>query len=135
MKELFVWQDRYSLNVGTIDQQHKNWLGIMNKLFHVFSNKGNKTEVLKILQEMKSYTVFHFGVEERYFAQYNYADAENHKKMHKEFIVTLDKFKIDYERDSKTLTMEMMTFMQKWLTKHILKEDIKYSKLFTSKGL
>lgn len=135
MQELFKWQDRYSINVGTIDSQHEKWLGIMNKLFIIFKNKGSKTEILRILQEMKSYTVFHFGTEERYFAKYNYAEAEKHKQLHKEFIKTLDKFRADYERDSSTLTMEMMAFMQKWLTNHIIKEDVKYANLFASKGL
>ena len=84
---------------------------------------------------MKSYTIYHFGAEERYFSKFNYEKAESHKKLHKEFIATLDKFKKDYENDSKTLTMQMMTFMQKWLVNHISKEDVKYSKLFLSHGL
>lgn len=35
---------------------------------------------------MKAYTVFHFATEEKFMAQYNYPDYENHKKEHVEFI-------------------------------------------------
>ena len=134
-KELFKWLPTYSIKIDAIDEQHKKWLGIMNNLFHAFKNKGDKEEILKVLKEMKKYTIFHFGIEERYFTQFNYVEAGNHKKLHTEFVAKLEKFQMDYENDSRTLTMEMMTFMQNWLINHIVKEDVKYAKLFSSHGL
>jgi len=134
-KELFKWQPNYSMQVASIDVQHKKWIGIMNKLYQVFASSKNRVDILKILQEMKTYTLFHFRMEEKYFDQFKFEEAEKHKQLHAEFVATLNKFKKDYENDSTALTYEMMLFVQNWLSNHILVEDKKYSKLFNEHGL
>lgn len=132
-KELFVWNSMYELGIDRIDEQHKKWLTIMNKLYSSFVKKEAKDTILAIITEMEDYTVYHFSTEERYFKQFGFTQEATHVRKHEDFKLELKNFRQDYEKNAASLTYKVMTFMQKWLREHIMKSDKEYVKLLKSK--
>lgn len=74
------WNDSLSVGIVEVDNQHKKLVGMLNDLSEAMkARKGN--EVLgKIISDVVAYTRTHFAVEEKYFAQFCYPDAAEHKK-------------------------------------------------------
>ncbi len=60
---MIEWNDKYSVGVIRIDEEHKKLIGIINKA--TVTNKFNKepSEVLVILDEMSDYAANHFLTE------------------------------------------------------------------------
>jgi len=133
MKELFVWNQTYELGIQTIDEQHKKWLGIMNKLYNSFVKKEASDKVLSIIKEMEDYTIYHFSSEERFFKQFGFIQESAHLKLHNDFKLELKKLKTEYEKSPLSLTYKLMTFMQNWLRAHILEADKQYVSLLKGK--
>lgn len=133
MKELFVWNSEYELGIPAIDNQHKKWLGIMNKLYNAFVKNESKQVILEIIEEIQEYTDYHFSTEENYFMQFSDKEFIAHLQLHQDFIKELKSLKARFTKEPDALTYKVMKFMQSWLTNHILKSDKQYIDLLKNK--
>lgn len=132
---MIIWNDSLSVNVAELDQQHKKLIAMINEL-HEAMKSGKGKEVLgRIVNGLISYTATHFQTEEKYFAQFGYPDADNHKKEHVAFVQKVTDFKNGFEKKQLTLTVEVMNFLSDWLKTHIMGTDKKYAQFFNEKGL
>lgn len=125
-KQLIMWSDVYSVSNKEIDAQHNKLIGLINRLYNAYLDKKHENEIKGIIREIKEYTVYHFSTEEELFKKHNYAESAAHIEMHQNFIDELNSLIDNYMDSSLVLTMKTMTFLQRWLTNHILKEDKKY---------
>lgn len=135
----FIWTSEYNLGVGIIDEQHQHFFGIVNKVYDLLENKeASHEEVLKIINELTEYALFHLGTEEKYFNQFAYADQENHMKYHNDFRIKSgeysDRIK-NPEEDINKLALEITDFAKDWLQHHILVADKMYAHFFQEHGL
>jgi len=136
MEKLFiVWSDHFSVKVKEIDDQHKILVQLINDLYNAFMRKEHKEIIGDIINRMAEYAVMHFAAEEKYFEQFNYIDAEPHIAEHNAFLTAVGNFKDDFDNNKTTLTFQVMTFLQKWLTNHIIGSDKKFTKCFKDGGL
>ena len=131
---LFTWDGSFSVNIPSIDAQHKKLVGIVNEL-HAALQNGNSDEVLNnIFKELLDYTHEHFAYEEKLFDKYFYAGSTEHKRKHKYIFDEVNRMKT--KGSQKTIvSLELMTFLRKWLTKHIKVTDKEYSEYLLSKGV
>lgn len=131
---LISWSDNYSVKIREIDFQHKKLIDLVN-LLHASMKEGKGKEVLdQIFLDLANYTAFHFTTEEKYFAQYSYPEFSAHKKQHDDLKQQVAQLQTK-QKEGNVLTMEVMDFLRKWLTEHIVGSDKKYSGFFLSKGL
>lgn len=132
---LVNWNDSLSVNVLQIDNQHKKLVSMINSL-HEAMKQGKGKEVMgRILNGLITYTDTHFKLEEDYFAKFGYLDTANHKKEHAEFVDKVMEFKNGFDSGKLTVTVQVMTFLSKWIQTHIKGTDMKYSAFFNEKGL
>ena len=132
---LFAWNNGYSVNVQEIDNQHKVLVDIINKL-HDSMKVGKGKEVIgEILDELVTYTVFHFGHEEKLFSGNGYSDTNRHKAEHKKLIEQVQNLQNDFKSGKTLITMEIMNFLKDWLSNHIMVTDKKYSSYLNSNGI
>lgn len=134
-KEFIVWRNEYSVNIDEIDEQHKVLIRMINELYSAFMNKEHNNKINQIVANMAEYAVNHFSVEEKYFMRFGYADSMNHILEHKSFIEQVSTFQSDLKNNKTTLTFKVMTFLQKWLTNHIIVSDKKYVSCFKENGV
>ena len=123
----FTWEPKYELGIPEMDNQHKKWVGILNKFYDQVSKSDLKTNMLEMLEEALDYTKFHFREEEKFMASISYAKIDEQKRMHKDIITTLEDFRKTINSDKTITSMSLTNEMKKWLKEHILVEDKKYA--------
>ena len=132
---LMQWEDRFSVGIAMFDNQHKKLVDLINEL-HTAMMQGHGTQAEgRIINELLNYTQTHFKTEEKYFDLYNYPGTAIHKKEHDNFVNRVAEFRDKHERHEVGLTVEIMDFLRKWLTGHIMGTDKRYSSFFKDKGL
>ena len=133
---LMAWNDKMSVGIPSIDDQHKKLVGMLNDLFDAVQAGKGKDVLGKILDNLIEYTKSHFGYEEKLFAQHGYPETEPHKKEHADLAhQVLDVQKKYHSGATATLSMEVMNFLKNWLIKHIQGSDKKYGPYLASKGV
>jgi len=136
---LIEWNDCLKLGIAVVDRQHERLVGIINRL-HEATMEGRGADVIgEIMDELIIYTATHFSMEEKYFAQFEYADAEEHKREHDALIEKVSAFANEFEtalRGSRSdLAKELLQFLQIWWRYHMMETDSKFVALFKEKGL
>jgi hemerythrin len=132
---LITWNERLSVNVAEIDEEHKRFSAMLNDLDEARA-KGDEKDVLEgILIDLVAYAATHFRTEEKYFAQVGYPDTENHKREHAAFLKRTAAFLQEFEQGKIELTADVMQFLVQWWQDHILGADKRYSHFFNENGI
>jgi hemerythrin len=125
---LVAWDDRFSVNFETIDNQHKGLIGIINDLVRG-CDKGKAIKdiiFIKTLRKAVEYAQIHFATEEKYLEQVSYPDFEVHKKEHDAFVSEVVKQLKAFEENQNDPAV-LVEFLKNWLLNHIAVMDKKYA--------
>jgi len=124
---LVNWSDEYSVSIKEIDDQHKKLFDLLNELHEAMKAAKGKTVLGKVIQDLVSYTEFHFSSEEILMKNCKYPDFLKHKVKHDEFTAKVKEFSQKYIDGSFLLSQEIVQFLKNWLTEHIKESDKQYS--------
>ncbi len=67
--------------------------------------------------------------------QCKYPEMVVHTAEHEALKEEVLKFSKAYREGTETVSFELLNFLRKWLTNHILRSDKKYSKFFNASGI
>ncbi len=124
---LVEWNQKMSVGVSIIDDEHKKLVGMLNELHDAIDAKQTDEVLGKVLDKMVAYTVYHCKHEESLFARSDYADATQHAKEHADLTKqVLDMQKRCQDGATATLSTELLNFLKIWLLAHILRSDKKF---------
>lgn len=124
MKDI-VWGKVLSVDINEIDEDHHKLFDIFNILNHAISD-GESQEYLKaVLEELINCTVWHFSHEERLMLKHGYENIEEHKEIHQELVKAAKELQDKILQANDTITDEDLIFLERWLTGHILTDDMK----------
>jgi len=135
MDNAFQWNDRYSVKVYAMDVQHKRLFEIIRELYTAMQSGHGKDVVKGVLDRLIDYTVKHFGAEEKLMDDNKYPSLASHRAEHKILTDKVLAFKTKFDTGTASITPELMSFLQTWLTNHIQTVDQKYSEFLNSKGV
>ena len=130
---MFEMQEKYKTYNQRIDIEHEKLFEIGERAYQLLINQydvDKYDKIVKVIEELKEYTVYHFNDEEEYMSSINYKRLFTQKIDHAFFIKKLDEVdlnKIDENQDE--AIMDILTFLNEWLVNHILEKDL----LITSK--
>lgn len=132
---MIEWDDKYSVGVSTIDEEHKEFIGILNKAIVAKQYNNNPEEIREVLKDMIKHSKKHFATEESYMEKFKYPDYLIHKSEHINFssltIYYYDRFtKGDYH-----IIDDVLKYLKQWLDSHIQVTDKKYTDCFNKNGL
>jgi hemerythrin len=130
----FKWSPEYSVKIKTIDDQHKELINILNRLFVAVSLREGDKVIGGIMDALLDYTQTHFMLEERLMRQAKYKDLDAHIAEHKKLIAQLDEICKKQMLEEKPVYFQMLTFLKKWLKEHIQGVDTKYSAALLQAG-
>jgi hemerythrin len=126
------WDERYSVGVRELDEQHKQMFEMLDGLFESMDTVMNSRTVSEVLAGLKKYALVHFETEERYMSECGYPDMENHKWEHEQFKKKVDSLCSDRAASPELVLTDILDFLYTWLTNHILSCDKKYATLVCS---
>lgn len=136
---MIKWNDKFSVNVAEIDNQHKQLFYLAEKISSILAvNDGydHYDEIMDTFIELKNYTLYHFDYEEKLMKKISYADFSSHKKEHENFINEILRLeKIDAETKQKLVMTNILAFILDWIVGHILKSDMSYKSCFNENGI
>ena len=129
------WTDELSVNIKTIDDQHKELIKMINELSEAMKVGKGKDVMGKVLAKLLDYTKMHFGTEERFFETHKYPGYISHKAEHDKLTKQVMDLKTRFDSGQSVITVEVMSFLKDWLQKHIIGTDKKYSTFLIGKGV
>lgn len=129
------WNDRLSVNISSIDRQHKTLIGYINKLNDALTEGKADALLSFILKGLASYTQAHFIYEEMLLQKYHYPETKEHQTAHGKLFLKVDEFKARLEQGDTGFALELLEFLKKWLNNHILRDDTAYSAFLLEQGI
>lgn len=120
------WTDAMSVGNDDVDFDHRRLIEIINRLW-VADSLGNRHIIEFVLDDLVSYTEFHFSREERLMEQAGFPGRERHCHIHQSIRHRLDEIRWEYFQGIRDeLRSGLLEFVTAWLNKHILEEDMQY---------
>lgn len=132
---LIAWEEKYSVNVKEIDDQHKKLVQLVNELHDAMLVGKGKQITSKVLQSLIDYTAHHFATEEKYMTKFNYPAYPQHKAEHDNLVKQVLDFQDKFNNGQAVISLDLMKFLKDWLINHILGTDKKFGPFFNAKGL
>jgi hemerythrin len=123
MKEFIEWSDALSVGVKEIADQHKGLINMLNELNKAIQGGWGKEARKEVIDKLIEYTRVHFTTEESVMSISGYPDVEAHKKQHENLIVMVNDYVKKYEQDPNASSYDLLFFLKRWLTEHIIKSD------------
>lgn len=128
MAEL-VWDKGMSVGVDSLDNDHKQLIAILAQLMSAKNEKLGQEDIDGIFERLEEYCQSHFDREEALLAKIDYQQLDAHKRSHQAFIKKIPQLKEQWfakGSESEVVKDKIILFLQQWLIKHILEEDLDY---------
>ncbi len=130
------WIDeKYSVNIRQIDEQHKKLIAIINEVFEKKMDNVGEGTAADILAKLTEYTQTHFQDEEKLMQQFNFPDLEVHQRTHQYFVKKVRQYVQDFRNNQEFLTDDLLCFLRDWLINHIMETDKIYATFLNKKGV
>ncbi len=129
------WKDKYSVGISMIDDEHKKFIGIINKAIYAQKHNDSPEETKGVLGEMLEYSYRHFSTEESYMIKFEFPEYQLHRNEHLNFTESIN---ISYNKlvtSDYHIANDILVFLNQWLVSHIQVTDKKYIDCFKKNGL
>jgi len=125
---LIEWTDALSVGYAEIDEDHQHLVGLLNRLDEAVTAGKADTVVGELLDELVSYTVWHFRHEERLMQTYADPTFFDHQQEHEALAQQVVERQRAFSEGTGDVANDLLPFLKSWLTKHILGTDAKTGK-------
>lgn len=129
------WDEKYSVGVQVLDQQHKAMFSMINQLIDHLNSNSLQSAVELLMKQLIAYKQAHFGLEEKYFQEFQYEHADEHILKHREFGKKLDEINERCSEDYLSCAFLLVDYLEDWLIDHLMTMDQGYVKCFHEHGL
>ena len=129
---LIGWQSTFILGIEEFDTHHKHLVSLLNTAYDNYISGASREALGLILDELVDYTVYHFDCEELWMDKLSYSGYLDHKNEHSTFTTKILDFRNDYHAGNIDMSSELLAFLLKWLSDHILGTDAKYARYYQS---
>ncbi|MDR2786474.1 MAG: bacteriohemerythrin [Treponema sp.] len=124
-----VWDDRYSVGIPLIDDQHKKLIELTNDLYDA-CREGTEAARIRFREAAHGtvdYVKYHFAAEEKLLENVKYPDFSLHKKEHESFVMKILEGVKDFEEGKQFVPNIFVRYLKDWILAHIAVEDKKYA--------
>jgi hemerythrin len=125
-----MWDDSFVLGMKQFDEDHQVLVALLNLAYDDFITDAPPESVNSILDKLVDYAIYHFGAEEYWMEQQSYPKLDEHRAEHDRFSSKVVEMLKYHSRNN--MLLEVLTFLNNWLTTHILKSDAEYGRYNTA---
>ena len=112
---MFEWKNAYSVNLTSIDSQHKRLFRLAGDLHRAMLTGAVKASLFRLLEDLVQYTAVHFAYEERLMEQGGYPELATHRAEHEDLARRVREFQKDLEEGRITTGITLLQFLKEWL--------------------
>lgn len=131
---LIVWSDDLVTGLTEVDAQHQRLIDIINRLGALHQGGKALSTLLRVLDELRAYTAYHFETEEklmhRYSVQAGHLTA--HLAAHRGFIDYLGRVSQLVGENHRLVLDNLLAFLVKWLVQHVKGADLRMAQTIAS---
>jgi hemerythrin len=132
---MIEWDDEYSVGISRIDDEHKQFIDIINMAIATKERNGTPEELKEVLHRITMYAITHFATEENYMIEFNYPEYQYHKEEHHDFSKKIIEYCDRVTDGDSQLANKILEYLKQWLVNHIQVTDRKYIDCFKRNGL
>jgi hemerythrin len=126
-KEFLVWTQDFSVEIEELDNHHKEMIKLINTLRDAMSSNVGSEKTNELIVDLFNYANYHFGAEEALFLLKDYPFTLEHCEKHLEYRENLSVLRDMVEAGIDSALPDLLTYLNKWWTNHIMLEDKKFS--------
>ena len=124
---MIIFNDELLIGNGQIDAEHRMLFDMINDAHkQIAGGHSPVTNAIELIQNLESYAETHFSHEEEYMLSINDPEYSLQKREHDFFREKISEYKsvdVADENTAKIMLEELLTFLAKWLYRHILSSD------------
>ena len=124
---VFAWNDKFSVNVETMDKQHKFFLDLLNNLDDQIRLKNDDEIVKTAVGKLFNYAAFHFRDEENILYMCGFPGIKEQRQEHGFFMKQVKEMEESIQNGSRVQLGSVVSFLKDWFVNHIMSEDKKYA--------
>ena len=113
------WHDNYNINVASIDEQHRQMLGIALELHAAVSEQLGKDALLEILDRLMEFSRTHFAFEEALMVEHDYPGLKSHQEEHANLMRQLEVFRQSLENGRLFQLVPVADIADDWVLAHV----------------
>jgi hemerythrin len=127
---LVEWDEKYSVGIPLIDDQHKELIRLTNELYQgcLGGDEKARTFFIITIRKVLDYVKYHFSAEEKLMKNAKYPLLEEHKKQHESFVLQLVTDVKSYHDGRKFVPNAFVRYLRDWILSHIAMMDTQYAK-------
>ena len=125
---LIEWRDEFSVGVDEVDHEHRELVGLINKLHDDVSGGAGREDIAAALGEIYAQISAHFALEEKFMRESRYMAYAEHKEDHE---ILLDDLRdiMDLVEESGTYPEERLSSdLEYWFSEHFRVHDARLHK-------
>ncbi|MBF0354869.1 MAG: bacteriohemerythrin [Alphaproteobacteria bacterium] len=120
------WSEAMSVGHPVLDRDHLTLIGLVNQM-SLPANRGDKTVLEFVLDELLGYAAAHFSREEEHLRRIGFDNIERHEAIHRDLVDELRTIRANFYEGNVNLGDTVAKFVADWLRNHILLEDMNYA--------
>jgi hemerythrin len=126
---LVEWDDRYSVGIPLIDEQHKELVRLTNELYEgcLAGEETARDYFMTAVKGTVDYVKYHFGMEEKLLQNSGYPELAEHKREHEAFIKHIVDEVQSFNAGKKFVPNVFVRYLKDWILSHIAVADKRYS--------
>ncbi len=132
---MIEWDDKYSVGISGINDEHRQFIDIINMAIATNESSDNPGELREVLYRITKYAINHFSTEENYMIEFNYPEYQFHKEEHHDFSRKVIAYCERVNDGDSQISKEILEYLKRWLINHIQVTDKKYVDCFIRNGL
>ena len=117
------WSEGLSVGYEEVDGDHKKLVGMVNNIHDALNQGSDQDALADLLEELLSYTTWHFRHEERLMQDCAYSGLFDHKKKHEDLTKQATELYEKFLGGDDSVPAMLMPFLKDWLTNHITETD------------
>ena len=118
--EKISWETKFNTGIERIDFEHRIFLELVNSFKIALDENSPHLELVRILNEIETYAVFHFTSEENCMYAIKYPEYKKHQMLHFDL---LEQFNL--AKHQKLGYTKFYEFIKDWFINHTVYEDKK----------
>ena len=129
---MYKFTDDCLIGIEEIDNEHRRLFHMINEAIDLSKENMDVSTITKnLLPGLKDYAATHFAHEEAYMERIHDPELPIQKKEHEDFTKTVNGFSLDTSSPEATKKSfdELLTYLVRWLYRHILSSDIMIGKM------
>jgi hemerythrin len=131
---LLNWNEKLSVGVESIDDQHKILVDTLNELYHAVMQGASRNSTEPLLRSLLAYTRNHHIAEEQMMANVNYPELKQHRSLHRELVQALQDYLASIDRGEAAINVDALYRLRDGLINHIQRVDGGYRAWFAEHG-